>query len=459
MKVYPVNPSGGGRQMERRAFLGLSAVATLAMVRAGTAAETQPAATPRLKNSRPGIGVIGFRYQGSVIAERAKPHGDIVAIADVDRAVLDLSAVDPKVSQQVKATPAEIYAGVAARHQDYRRVLDDPRVDVVLIGAPDHWHSKMIIDAVQAGKDVYCEKPLTLTVAEGAEILKAVKQTGRVVQVGSWQRSDQRFRMAVEMVRQGRLGKLQQVDVVIGANEVGGPFQPADPPASLDWNLWLGQAPSVPYIKERTHFTFRWWLEYSGGQMTDWGAHHLDIAKWAIGSEPIEISGTARYPTTPNGFNVPLEFAVRYRYPNGVEMNVADHGRTGILFTGSEGRIFVNRGSLTGKPVEDLVDRPLPRENFTVYDFDNSGRPERAGKIEAIINHMGNFFDCVEARRQPISDVVSQHASATTCHLGNIACRLGRPLEWNAAAGRFVDDAEADAMLSRPQREGFEVRA
>ncbi|NBS33602.1 MAG: gfo/Idh/MocA family oxidoreductase [Planctomycetia bacterium] len=445
--------------MDRRAFLGHSAAATLALVRAGTAAETQPATAARLKNSRPGLGVIGFRYQGSVIAERAKPYGDIVAIADADKAVLDLSLVDKKVTQQVKATPEEIYAGVTSRHQDYRRLLDDKRVEIVLIGAPDHWHSKMIIDAVQAGKDVYCEKPLTLTVAEGEEILKAVNQTGRIVQVGSWQRSDHRFRTAVEMVRQGRLGKLQRVDVVIGANEVGGPFQPSAPPASIDWNLWQGQTPSVPYIKERCHFTFRWWLEYSGGQMTDWGAHHLDIAQWAIGSEPIGVKGTARYPTTPNGFNVPLEYAVEYRYPGDVTMSVADHGRTGIMFTGSEGRIFVNRGSLTGKPVEDLADNPLPRDAFTVYDFDNLSRPERAGKIQAIMNHMGNFFDCVEARRQPVSDVVSQHASATTCHLGNIACRLGRPLEWNAEAGRFVNDSEADAFLSRPQREGFEVRA
>jgi predicted dehydrogenase len=445
--------------MDRRVFLGQSAAAALAVVRAGSAAETQTAATPRLKNSRPGIGVIGFRYQGSVIAERARPHGDIVALADADQSVLDLSAIDEKVAQQVNATPEQIYAGVAARHQDYRRLLDDKRVDVVLIGAPDHWHAKMLIDAVQAGKDVYCEKPLTLTVAEGAEILKAVRETGRIVQVGSWQRSDQRFRLAVEMVRQGRVGKLERVDVVIGANEKGGPFVASAPPASLDWNLWQGQTPSVPFIKERCHFTFRWWLEYSGGQMTDWGAHHLDIAQWAIGSEPVGVKGTATYPSTPNGFNVPLEFAVDYQYPNGVTMHVADQGRTGIMFTGSEGRIFVNRGSLTGKPVEDLVDRPLPREKFTVYDFDNRDRPERAGKIEAIVNHMGNFFDCVAARKQPVSDVVSQHASATTCHLGNIACRLGRPVKWNAAASRFVDDAEADAMLSRPQREGFEVRA
>jgi myo-inositol 2-dehydrogenase/D-chiro-inositol 1-dehydrogenase len=210
---------------------------------------------------------------------------------------------------------------------------------------------------------------------------------------------------------------------------------------------------------ERAHYTFRWWQAYSGGKLTDWGAHHIDIARWAIGSEPVEIEGRARYPDTPGGYDVPAEFSVRYRFANGVELNVADQGRNGILFSGSEGRIFVNRGVVAGKPVDELRDRPLPREAFTLYDFDNRSRPERTGKIEAIVNHMGNFLDCVAARRQPIADVEAGHRSVSACHLGNISCRLGRKLTWDPAAERFVGDAEADAMLSRPQRRGFEVRA
>ena len=162
-------------------------------------------------------------------------------------------------------------------------------------------------------------------------------------------------------------------------------------------------------------------------------------------------------PQINNGYNVPTSFHVLFRYSNDVEMLVTDTGRNGILFEGSEGRIFVNRGSLTGVPVNDLTENPLPREAFGLYDFDNLNRPERAGKIEAIVNHMGNFFDCVAARRQPISDAESQHRSATTCHLGNIACRLGRPLSWDATAERFVSDEEANRLLSRPQRKGYEV--
>ena len=409
----------------------------------------------------PGIGVIGLRYQGSVIAAQARRHGRIVGIADVDRACLDLSISDKKVKGQTGLTPDEIFAGVADadRHVDYRRLLDDKRIDVILIGTPDHWHSKMLVDAVKAGKDVYCEKPLTLTIDEGKEIRKAVQASGRIVQVGSWHRSDHRFRTAVEMVRQGRIGSLEKVEVVLGKNEVGGPFPPRPVPATLDWNQWQGQTPDVHYVPERCHFTFRWWQAYSGGDLTDWGAHHVDIARWAIGAEPVEIDGKATYPTPPGGYDVPVEYAVRYRFANGVELTVADRGRNGILFTGSEGRIFVNRENLAGKPVEDLKDRPLPREAFTLYDFDNRTRPERSGKIDAIVNHMGNFFDCVAARRQPIADVESGHRSVTVCHLGNISCTLSRPLQWNPAAERFVNDAEADALLSRPQREGFEVKA
>jgi predicted dehydrogenase len=432
--------------MKRRHFLaGAAAASSLTLVRAGTAAEKATATASNAKNSRPGIGAIGMRYQGTVIAEKAREHGDIVAIADVDR----------HVREQARAS----FGSTPQIHEDYRKLLDDKRVEVVLIGTPDHWHAKMLIDAVKAGKDVYCEKPLTLTIDEGKLIRKAVQDSGRIVQVGSWQRSDHRFRTAVELVRQGRIGKLQTVEVVLGKNVVGGPFTPGQAPSNINWNLWQGQTPDVPYIPERCHYTFRWWQAYSGGQLTDWGAHNVDIAQWGIDSFPVEITGKARYPSTPDGYNVPIDFEVAYRYANGVTMTVADHGRSGIMFTGSDGRIFVNRENLSGKPVEDLAAKPLPRDAFKVYDFDNRSRPERSGKLDAIVNHMGNFFDCIAARKQPISDVESQHRSVSTCHLGNIACRLGRTLKWDPAAERFVSDAEADGLLSRPQRAGFEVKA
>jgi hypothetical protein len=191
--------------------------------------------------------------------------------------------------------------------------------------------------------------------------------------------------------------------------------------------------------------------------MTDTGAHHLDIAQWAIGEYPVEIESKAKLPHVANGYNVALDFQVTYRYPSGVVMSVRDTGRNGILFQGSEGRLFVNRGTLSGAPVDELAKDPLPRESFSLYDFDNLERPPRSGKLDAIVNHMGNYFDCVHARRRPISDVESQHRSATTCHLGNISMWLGRPLKWDATAEQFVNDAEADSRLRREHRAGFEV--
>jgi len=442
----------------RRLLTCSTALATAAVIRAGDPLGTRRSAAAAANDTGLGIGVIGCRYQGSVIAGLAKAHGRLLAMADVDAAVRDLSAIDGAVEKQTGKSPAEIYDGVE-RHEDYRRLLDDQRIGVILIGAPDHWHAGMLIDAIHAGKDVYVEKPLTLTVDEGKEIRKAIAATGRVVQVGSWQRSDHRFRTAVEMVRDGRIGRLRRLEVALGSNEVGGPFATAPVPQGLNWERWLGQAPLVPYTPERCHYTFRWWLDYAGGKMTDHGAHHLDIAQWAIGSDPLRVIPAAHMPTVENGYSVPTKFRVVFRYPDNIEMHVTDVGRNGILFEGTEGRIFVNRGSLTGVPVDRLAETPLPRESFALYDFDNLERPERAGKIEAIVNHMGNFFDCVVARKQPISDAESQHRSATTCHLGSLACRLGRPLTWDPQSEQFVSDDEANGLLSRPQRAGYEVKA
>ena len=398
---------------------------------------------PRHRVERLGIGAIGLRYQGSVITTKATAHGDVVAVCDVDGHVRD----------QAKAG----FGSTPRSFEDYHQLLARKDVDVVMIGTPDHWHTKMAVDACRAGKDVYVEKPLTLTVDEGKLLTKVAKETGRVIQVGSWQRSDSRFRLAVELVRQGRLGELQRVDVVLDKHPTGGPFSNRPVPNHLNWNLWQGQTPDVPYIEERCHYTFRWWLEYSGGKMTDWGAHHLDIAQWAINSLPVAVDGQARFPTVNNGYNVPIDYQATYKYQNGVVMTVSDTGQNGIMLTGTKGRIFVNRGKIVGKPVEDLANQPLAREKFQVYGEDNLSRPERAGKLDAIVNHMGNFFDCVESRKSPISDVVSQHQSANTCHIGNISMRLGRPLNWDPAKEDFVGDSPASAMLRREQRRGFEI--
>jgi predicted dehydrogenase len=292
-------------------------------------------------------------------------------------------------------------------------------------------------------------------------VAKVVQETGRVVQVGSWQRSDHRFRLACELVRQGRIGRLRRVEVVLGKNVMGGPFPTGDPPRHLNWDLWQGQTPAVPYIEERCHYTFRWWYEYSGGQMTDWGAHHMDIAQWGMGvdaSGPIEIDGRAEFPDVPNGYNVARKFSARLLYPGGLELLVDDEGRNGVMFEGELGRIFVNRGTIAGRPVEELRD-PLPRDKFKLYAHDNPARPPRMGKLDSIVNHIGNFFDCVKDRKTPISDVLTQHRSANVCHLANISMRLGRKLKWDPAREEFLGDDEANRWLRRPQRSPYEIRA
>jgi predicted dehydrogenase len=213
----------------------------------------------------------------------------------------------------------------------------------------------------------------------------------------------------------------------------------------------------VPYVEERCHYTFRWWYEYAGGKVTDWGAHDIDIAQWAINEYPVEIDARGALPDTPNGYNVSTGFEGTVRYPSGVELVVTEKGRSGVLFEGDQGRMHVNRGTLVGVPVDRLKDEPLPRGQFQLYDFDNLDRPERVGKLDAIVNHMGNFFDCIQAKKTPISDFESQHRSATTCHLINLSIRLGRPLKWDANKEEFIGDAAANAWLSREQRKGFEV--
>lgn len=433
--------------LQRRHFLRTTAALAAGLTNPYIfTAHAEERASPQAKNDRLRFGAIGLRYQGSVVARKALDYGDLVALCDVDADIL--------------AKAREEFGARAATYENYRQLLDRQDIDAVIIGAPDHWHTAMLIDACRAGKDVYCEKPLTLTIDEGRHILRAVQETNRIVQVGTWQRSDSRVRLAVELARSGRIGNVKKITVVLGKNVQGGPFATAPVPAHLNWNLWQGQTPNVDYVPERCHYTFRWWYAYSGGQMTDWGAHHVDIAQWALGHEhtgPVEIDGQAVFPNLAGGYDVAKDFRVLFTYADGTQIEVLDEGRNGLLIEGDAGRIFVNRGAVSGTAVERLAEQPLPREQFKLYADDNLSRPERAGKLDAIINHMGNFYDCVRSRRTPISDVVSQHRSVSACHLANISMRLGRKLRWNRQLERFENDSEADGWLSRTPRKGFEL--
>jgi len=404
-------------------------------------------------NDRPRVGAIGTGWrpdikrvgQGTGIARTATRFADVVAICDVDRVAAEYAR------QLVTDNRADLYG-------DYHDVLSRDDIDAVLIGTPDHWHAKIAIEAMRAGKDVYCEKPLTLTIDEGKQICRVVQETGRVFQVGTQQRSENqnRFLTAVALVQHGRIGKVRRVTVSIGPGKTGGPFQATSPPAHLNWDFWLGPAPKVPYIQERCHWTFRWWYEYSGGKLTDWGAHHVDIAQWAIGMQhtgPTTVEGTATFqqkledgrPTRDDTYSTAVEFDVHCQFFSGVEI-VINSGANGILFEGDQGHFFVNRGKFVGKPVEDLANNPLPED--AIRKLYNGKKPG---------SHMGNFFECIRTREQPISDVFTHHRSISTCHLANISLRLGRKLTWDPEKEQIAGDDQANSWLARESRKAYAI--
>jgi predicted dehydrogenase len=425
---------------DRREFLlkTSSAAAAGLVVPYWFTASRAAAADSASKNDRPLIGCIGTGDRWNGLYQGIRRHGDIVAVCDVDR--------------QHAEDGREKAGGKADIYDDYRRLLDRKDVDVVSIVTPDHWHSKIAIAAMKAGKDIYCEKPLTLTIDEGKLIRKVLEETNRVFQVGTQQRTEmnRRFLTAIAMIRDGRIGKVTKATCAIGGAPTGGPFEPMPVPPELNWDMWLGQAPLVDYTQKRCHYEFRWWYEYSGGKMTDWGAHHVDIATWAIGADhsgPISVGGTSTHPNIPNGYNTATEFQVTCKYADGVEVIIRHDTDNGITFEGDGGTLFVSRGSLQGKPVDELKERPLPEDAIEkLY----GGKPT---------SHMANFFECVKSRQQPISDVVTHHRAMTTCHLANIAIRLGRTIQWDPQTEQIVGDSEAQSWQSRPQRKGYEIVA
>ena len=437
------------KYLNRRQFLTNSAIGTTAGILASSTFPLITTAQDKSPNERMQFGAIGVGGRGASIANGARRLSDLVAVCDLD-------------TQRIDRVNKSLAQGKATGYQDYRKILDRKDIDFVTIGTTDHWHTRIAIQAMQAGKDVYCEKPLTLTIEEGKQICKVTKETGRIFQVGTQQRTSERFLTAIGMIREGRIGKIKKVTCNIGNAPTGGPFQKSDPPANLDWNMWLGQAPLVDYIKERCHYPFRWWYEYSGGKMTDWGAHHVDIAQWAleqngegqgvvslepiIGDHPIPLKNGM--PTEDNYYNTSHNFHIKCKFADKTEMHIVSKSAegNGILFEGTKGNLFVSRGKLIGQSVDELKEKPLSSDTvLSVY------------KGKKVTNHMENFFSCMADRSDPISDVYTHHNAMTTCHLANISIRLGRKLQWNPKKEQIVGDSEANQWQSREQRKGFET--
>ena len=421
------------------------------------------------KNDRVSIGLIGAGGMGLGNLRTAAQWIDVVAIADAD-------------AGRASAANNSLSDGKAKEYADYREILDRNDIDVLHVATPDHWHTKPLIEAMLAGKDVYCEKPLTLTIDEGKRIRKVQKETGRVVQVGTQQRSQfNLFVKAVAMVADGRVGKIKKVTAAIGAGPTCDPLPVVSPPSELDWDRWLGPVPAVDYRyykkpsngkkgsrpNTNCHYEFRWWYEFSGGKLTDWGAHHVDIAVWALEQAgqagehggPTGIGGKATHPVSfKNGmpverdrYNTATAFFLTATYPDDVELVIRHDTDNGVLIEGDKGRIFVNRRKLVGAPVEALADDPLPEDSIAkAY----KGLPMEADGRKA---HWATFLNCVKTRKDPISDVHSHMRALNVCHLAGISARLGRDLAWDATSEQITGDDEANAMLARPYRTGYEI--
>ena len=413
-------------------------------------------------NDKVNIGIIGAGGMGGGNLRAAKNWINLVAIADAD-------------SGRAENMKKRIGKGVADVYTDYRKILERDDIKVLHIATPDHWHTKPLIEAMYAGKDVYCEKPLTLTIDEGKLIRKVQKETGRIVQVGTQQRSTfNKFTKAIAMVKDGRIGKIKKIEVAIG----GAPSSPdlpiAEVPQGLDWDRWLGPAPKVDYRalegkkkgrpSSNCHYEFRWWYEYSGGKLTDWGAHHVDIGVWALEAngqdvQPLSIEGSATHPVEfkdgvpqkTDCYNTATDFEFTVKFAGGAEMLIKAGGRNGVLIEGDKGRIFVSRGKLDGAPVKELEGNPLPEGAIKeVYKGHELVENERKA-------HWANFLHCVDKQVEPISDVHSHMRMLNICHLAGISARLGRKLEWDAATETIKGDDVANSMLSRPYREGYEI--
>jgi predicted dehydrogenase len=461
MEPNPMNPSPRpgspatvkSFNISRRAFLSrCSLIAAMTglplwfIERQQLAAEDVPA-TPS-PNDRPGIALIGCGGQGSADAKRAADHGDIVAVCDVDQGHATRAAKRFTVGDKVPAI-----------FSDFRKVMEQDNVHIIVNGTPDHWHTLVNMACAKARKDVYAEKPLTLTIDEGRRLVKVVQASGIVLQTGTQQRSDPRFRLACELVRNNRIGRLLRANVWLPAGLRGGPFPAVPVPAGLDWDFWQGQTPATPYVKERCFANFRYWYDYSGGTMTDWGAHHNDIAYWAIGLlAPTHVESTRLSEPIPGGYTAIADYKVKYTYANGIDLNInstedeTPYGepkdkkhpkqRNGIRFEGTDGWIWVNRDGISSSDPQ-LVATALPQ---TAVKFD----PSKA--------HMANFFDCVRSRQQPVCDVATGHRSATMCHLATISLRTEKKLTWDPDKEEFTGwhARLANTYISREMRKPYD---
>jgi len=374
-----------------------------------------------------GTGMMGQHNLKQLLA---MPDVTVVAVCDVERTHLE----------QGQALVQEARGVACDGVRDFRALLERDDLDAVVISTPDHWHALQSAMAMRSGLDVYVEKPFSLTVAEGRAVCATARETGRICQVGCQQRSSAEFRKACELIRNGLLGHIDRVAVTIPPNnrEPPGDAAPMPVPETLDYALWLGPAPDAPYHERRVHYCFRFVSDYSGGQMTNWGVHMLDIVQWALGADtagPVAVRGTGTFPDGPL-FDTADTVDVTWAYPGGTQVQCTSGLPPRVVFSGSAGTLTVGRGAIETEPA-DLMAASLP---------------EGAIRLARSDDHYRNFIDCVRTRREPVCPAETGHRSTSVCLIANIAIRLGRPLAWDPVVERFVNDEAANALLARPMR-------
>lgn len=422
-------------------------------------------------SNRINVGVIGLGTRGTPDMQQFMKHDDVQirAICDVNTASKGYRNEDAIMGREpalqianghyAKKTGAAEYNGVDACI-DFREIIRRDDIDAVVIVTPDHWHAPMTVMAAEAGKDIFCQKPMTLTLAEGPEMIAAVRKHGRVFQTGSQYRSNCRARHICELVRNGYIGELKSMHINIGYNNKVGPgpgWQPMPVPEGFNYDLWLGPAPMVPYHEMRCIYKFRFGLDYSGGQITNLGAHSIDIAQWGNGSDdtaPVEFEGLgATWPEPGSLFTTAFDAKFRARYANGVELfGESNDEYMGVRFEGTEGWVkygLFGKVEASSKAIESVElgpnDLRLPVSN-----------PERtfAEMGDYYGDHVRNFIDCVKTRQDPLEPVETGHRTASICHLWNIAIqRMGKVLQWDPEKETFTNDDEANAMIARPRRD------
>ena len=452
----------GDERITRRGFVGAvgATAGAAAMIGARPGAASAKAAVGA--NDKVRVALIGAGGRGKdVLAEFLKvPEFDCVAVADVDdrHAAEAAERVDKARGRKPETD------------RDYRKILDDKDVDAVIIATPDHWHAHPTIHACQAGKDVYCEKPVAHNVVEGRAMIKAARKYDRVVAIGTQQRSSANFQHAVDFVRSGKLGKVFWVQTWNFENisPTGMGRDPeGSPPPHVDYDRWLGPAPSRPFTPNRFHFLFRWFFDYAGGMMSDWGVHLNDIVLWSLDAQgPKSVTASGGVLTTDDDRDTPDTLQVVYDFPgtiltysmrkgNGLAFN--DH-KYGILFCGTDGSLMLDRSG--HEVIPDHVDLPygikLAKGDRSVRKIDLKAEQFKA-KDDGLPAHVADFLDCLRTRKRPVADVEVAHRSTNTTHLGNIAYKLGRKLQWDAATESFPGDREANSLLGREYRKGYEL--